>query len=51
LLIGTLVLIVGLIIDKREVKLTALGVFIFSAITSIIAFYTGEGGHRKWWRT
>jgi len=41
--IGTLVLAVGLIIKKREVKLTALGIFVFSAIASSFAFYTGEG--------
>lgn len=43
LLIGILVLIAGLVFNKTEVKLTALGIFIFSAITSIAAFYTGEG--------
>ncbi|MFC2109978.1 hypothetical protein ACFLRU_00500 [Bacteroidota bacterium] len=43
LLIGILVLITGLTLKKREVKLTAFGIFIFSAITSIVAFYTGEG--------
>ncbi len=43
LLIGILVLIAGLVFNKAEVKLTALGIFIFSAITSIAAFYTGEG--------
>ncbi len=43
LLIGILVLITGLVLKKTEVKLTALGVFIFSAIASIFAFYTGEG--------
>jgi uncharacterized membrane protein len=43
LLIGILVLITGLILNKAEVKLTALGIFIFSSITSIVAFYTGEG--------
>ena len=43
LLIGTLVLITGLVIKKTDVNLTALGVLIFSAITSIVAFYTGEG--------
>ncbi|MFZ6663527.1 hypothetical protein [Peijinzhouia sedimentorum] len=42
LLIGILILVVGLLLRKTEVKLTALGVFIFSAITSILAFYTGE---------
>ena len=43
LLIGILVLIAGLVFNKTEVKLTALGILIFSAITSIAAFYTGEG--------
>ena len=43
LLIGTLVLITGLILKKTEVKLTALAVLILSALTSIVAFYTGEG--------
>lgn len=43
LLIGILVLSVGFLIKKLEVKLTGLGVFIFSALTSIVAFYTGEG--------
>ena len=43
LLIGILVLIAGLVFNKAEVKLTALAIFIFSALTSIAAFYTGEG--------
>ncbi|MDB4286170.1 hypothetical protein N9933_02605 [bacterium] len=43
LLIGILVLIAGLLLKKTEVKLTAMGIFIFSAITSVFAFYTGEG--------
>lgn len=43
ILIGTLILMTGIALKKTEVKLTALGVFVFSAITSIIAFYTGEG--------
>lgn len=43
ILIGTLVLVAGLLIKKSEVKLTAFGIFIFSAITSVTAFYTGEG--------
>ncbi len=42
-LIGILVIIVGLIIKKTDVILTALGLFVFSAITSFFAFYTGEG--------
>lgn len=43
LLIGTLILIAGLLLKQRDVKLTALGVFVFTAITSVVAFYTGEG--------
>lgn len=42
-LIGFLVLLVGLIMKKPEVKNTALGIFIFSALTAIAAFLTGEG--------
>jgi flagellar motor component MotA len=42
-LIGFLVLVVGLITKKTDVKLTALGILIFSALASIAAFYTGEG--------
>lgn len=43
LMIGTLVLVTAFLIKKLEVKLTGLGILIFSAITSIVAFYTGEG--------
>lgn len=43
LLIGVLVLIAGLSLKKIEVQLTALGIFIFSALAAIAAFYTGEG--------
>lgn len=43
ILIGILVLIAGLLLKKVEVKLTAFGILIFSAITSAVAFYTGEG--------
>ncbi|MEQ8237995.1 MAG: hypothetical protein RIA69_02225 [Cyclobacteriaceae bacterium] len=42
-LIGLLVLITGFLLKKTEVKQTALGIFIFSGIASIFAFYTGEG--------
>lgn len=42
LLIGILILIMGLLLKRSEVKLTALGVLIFSAITSIFAFYSGD---------
>ena len=42
-LIGLLVLLIGFIINKPQVKVTALGIFIFSAVASIAAFFTGEG--------
>ncbi|MAD96815.1 MAG: hypothetical protein CMB99_05735 [Flavobacteriaceae bacterium] len=42
-LIGFLVLSAGLIMKKPEVKNTALGIFIFCALTAIAAFLTGEG--------
>lgn len=42
-LIGFLILIAGLILKKPHIKNTALGVFIFSALTAILAFSTGEG--------
>ncbi|MCH3884491.1 hypothetical protein [Tenacibaculum aquimarinum] len=42
-LIGFLVLLAGLIMKKPQVKNTALGIFIFSALTAIVAFLTGEG--------
>ena len=43
LLIGILVLLAGFVLKKTEVKLTALGIFIFSALASMAAFYSGEG--------
>ncbi len=43
LLIGLLVLSAGLIFKKSDIKLTAFGILIFTAIASIFAFYTGEG--------
>ena len=43
LLIGIMILVAGFLFKKPDLKLTALGVFIFSAITSAFAFYTGEG--------
>jgi len=43
ILIGFLVLVIGFILKKPEVKVTALGIFIFSALASIAAFYSGEG--------
>jgi uncharacterized membrane protein len=43
LLIGTLVLIAGLLLRRAEVKLTAFGIYIFSALAAIAANYTGEG--------
>lgn len=42
-LIGFLVLLAGLIMKKPQVKNTALGIFIFSALTALVAFLTGEG--------
>ena len=42
LLIGTLVLIAGLLLRRAEVKLTAFGIYIFSAFAAIAANYTGE---------
>lgn len=41
--IGTIILLAGLVFRKTEVKLTAFGVLIFSALSSILPFYTGEG--------
>lgn len=43
LLIGILTLIMGLLLKKTEVKLTALAILVFSALGSIVAFYSGEG--------
>jgi hypothetical protein len=43
LLIGTLVLITSLLLKKSEVKLTAFGIYIFSALAAVAANYTGEG--------
>jgi len=43
ILIGLLVLVMGIILKKPEVKVTALGIFVFSALASIAAFYSGEG--------
>ncbi len=42
-LIGLLVLLIGFITNKPQVKVTALGIFVFSAVVSVAAFYTGEG--------
>lgn len=42
-LIGFLVLLSGMIIKSNQVKATALFIFIFSALATIAAFYTGEG--------
>ncbi|MDO9038332.1 MAG: hypothetical protein Q7U59_08305 [Lutibacter sp.] len=43
ILIGLLVLVTGFILKKSEVKVTALGIFVFSALASVAAFYSGEG--------
>ena len=42
ILIGTLVLVAGLLFKKDQIKQTALGINIFSAITSIFAYFSGE---------
>lgn len=43
-IIGTLILIAGFLLKNNSVvKQTALGVFIFSAITALPAFFSGEG--------
>lgn len=41
-IIGTLVMIAGLILKREQIKQTALGINIFSALTSMFAFFTGE---------
>lgn len=41
-IIGTLVLLTGFVLRKKQVKETALGIFIFASITAIVAFLTGE---------
>ncbi|WP_417371106.1 DUF2231 domain-containing protein [Gelidibacter japonicus] len=41
-LIGFLVLLTGYFTKSPQVKTTALGIFIFSALAAIAAFYTGE---------
>jgi hypothetical protein len=41
-LIGFLVLLAGYFTKSPQVKTTALGIFIFSALAAIAAFYTGE---------
>lgn len=43
ILIGLLVLVTGFLLKKSEVKVTALGILVFSALASIAAFYSGEG--------
>lgn len=43
IVIGLLTLVVGMLLKKDQVKATALSIFIFSALASIAAFYTGEG--------
>lgn len=42
-LIGFLVLLTGYFSKSPQVKITALGIFVFSALAAIVAFYTGEG--------
>jgi glucan phosphoethanolaminetransferase (alkaline phosphatase superfamily) len=43
ILIGFFVLITGFLLKKTEVKVTALGIFVFSALASVAAFYSGDG--------
>lgn len=43
LIIGALVLLFGFLLRKEQIKETALGIFIFSAIMAIAVNYTGEG--------
>lgn len=43
ILIGILVLVTGFILKKSEVKVTAMGIFVFSALASFAAFYSGDG--------
>lgn len=42
-LIGFLVLVAGFIMKNPQIKNTALAIFIFSALTAVVAFLTGEG--------
>jgi len=42
-MIGIIVLLAGLLLKRSEVKLTAFGIFLFSALTAVLAFYTGDG--------
>lgn len=42
-IVGMLILIVGFFVDSDVVKRTALGVFIFGAIMTFPAMFTGEG--------
>lgn len=42
-IIGTLVLLIGILLKKEQVKLTGLGIYIFSSFTAIMANATGEG--------
>lgn len=43
ILIGFLTLLGGYVLKSPHGKITALGIFIFSALTAIVAFKTGEG--------
>src|SRR5690606_6461797 len=42
LVIGLLVLLFGFLLRKDQIRATALGIFIFSALMAIAANYTGE---------
>lgn len=43
LAIGISVLLFGFLLKKEQIRATALGIFIFSALMAIAANYTGEG--------
>lgn len=42
-MIGFLVLLAGMYLDSPTIKRTAYGIFVFGALTTIPAFFTGEG--------
>lgn len=42
-MVGTLVLVAGYIFRKPDIRLTGLGIYIFSALGAALAFLSGEG--------
>jgi uncharacterized membrane protein len=42
IIIGTLVMLTGLILKKEQIKQTALGINLFSALSAILAHFSGE---------